>query len=114
MSDILTNEIYNSYDYVSRYSNFPFYYNTRDKKYVGGLTAYLDDSTLYSLYTVQQGDTFDNLALRFYNNPTLFWIICSFNHIQNPYIKLKVGQKIKIPSISNIKFDVNGRGVTNQ
>lgn len=107
---VLKHETYNSYSYVSRYSSFPFYYHTVDNKYVGGITAYLDDSTIYTLYTVKQGDTLDNLALEFYNNPTLFWIICSFNHIRDPYLPLKVGEKLKIPSISNIKYNINGRG----
>lgn len=107
--EILKNKQYKDYSYVSRYAPFPYYYNTRDNKYVSALTAYLDDTTIYSLYTVKQGDTLDSIALYFYNNPTLYWIICSFNHIRDPYIKLEVGQKLKIPSIANIQYDLNGR-----
>ena len=107
--DILTNKYYKEYSYVSRYAPFPCYYNTNDNKYVTGLTAYLDDSTAYTLYTVKQGDTIDRLALEFYNNPTLYWIICSFNHIRDPYTKLTEGTKLKIPSIATIKYNINGR-----
>ena len=107
--EILTEKLFKEYSYVSRYSSFPCYYNKRDDRYVNGLTAYLTDKTPYRLHTIERGDTLDNLALHYYNNPTLYWIICSFNHITNPYIKLKEGDQIKIPNISNIEFDVEGR-----
>lgn len=104
--DVLTNKSYKDYARISRYSPFPYYYHTKDDKYIVGTTAYLKDTTVYTLYTVQRGDTLDSLALEFYNNPTLYWIICSFNRIQDPFIELKEGQKLKIPSISNIEFDI--------
>lgn len=106
---VLKNKTFKDYSYVSRYSAFPQYYNTRKQSYVSGLTSYLDDTTAYTLYTVKHGDTFDTLALYFYNNPTLYWVICSFNHIKNPYTKLCEGDKLKIPSLSNIQYDINGR-----
>ena len=104
--NVLTNKSYKDYTRLSRYSPFPYYYHTKDKKYIGGTTAYLRDDTVYTLYTVQRNDTFDSLALEFYNNPTLYWVICSFNHIQDPYKKLVEGETLKIPSISNIEFDI--------
>lgn len=103
---VLTNKTYKDYEKLSRYSPFPYYYHTIDDKYIYGTTAYLKDTTPYFSYTVKRGDTFDSLALEFYNNPTFFWIICSFNHIQDPYIELEEGQLIKIPSISTIEFDM--------
>ena len=103
---VLTNKSYRQYNKISRYSVFPYYYHTKDDKYVYGKTAYLKDTTLYSIYTVKRNDTFDSIALEFYNNPTLYWVICSFNHIQDPFLPLKEGQTLKIPSISNIEFDI--------
>ena len=105
----LTNKSYKQYDYVSRYSPFPYYYNKQDNKYVSGITASLDTTTIYTMHTVVAGDTFDTLALKYYNNPTLYWVICSFNHIADPYKKLNVGDMLKIPTLSNIKFDFDGR-----
>ena len=107
---VLKNKSYKTYDKLSRYGNFPYYYHSIDNKYIYGLTAYLDDTTLYTMHTIRQGDTLDNLALHYYNNPTYYWIIASYNHIQNPYKALIVGSKIKIPSISNIEFDIEQRG----
>lgn len=109
--DVLNNKSYKDYSYTSRYSPFPYYYHTKDGKYTYGVTAYLDDTTVYHMHTVVQGDTIDKLALHYYNNPTLFWVICSFNRIRNPYVKLTVGQQLKIPSIANIKYDMDGRSV---
>lgn len=105
----LTEKSYKEYDSLSRYSNFPYYYHREDNKYVYGITAYLKDTTVYTNYTVKQGDTLDNLALEYYNNPTYYWIICSFNHIRNPFKPLVVGSVLKIPSISNIEFDTEKR-----
>ena len=103
--DILTNKSYRSYDYFCRYSSFPYYYNTEDEKYIYGTTAYLDDSTPYTLYKVQKTDTWDSMALKFYNSPTFFWILCDFNRVQNPYEMPEVGTLIKVPALTNIKFN---------
>ena len=103
--DILKNKAYKQYDNMSRYAIFPYFYHSRDEKYVYGTTAYLKDTTPYSLYTVKKFDTLDSIAFEFYNNPTLYWVICSFNHIQDPFIELKEGQKLKIPSMSSIEYD---------
>lgn len=104
--EVLKNKSYTDSDQLSRYTPFPYYYHTKDNKYVRGITSYLKDTTVYSLYEVQQGDTFDSIALEYYNNPTLYWIICSFNHIQDPFTELQIGQKLKIPALSNIEFDI--------
>ena len=107
--NILSNKTYKEYSYISRYTPFPYYYNNNRKNYECALTAYVDDSTIYTLYTVVNGDTLDSIALRFYNNPTLFWVICSFNRILDPFKDLEVGTTIKVPKLSNINYDFVGR-----
>lgn len=102
--DVLENKSYKQYSKLSRYAGVPYYYHTVDQKYIYGKTSYLDDTTPYTLYKVQVNDTWDRIALEFYNNPTLYWIICSFNRITDPYSKPEVGASIKIPSISTIEF----------
>lgn len=96
---------YKTYTKLSRYNNFPYFYNILDNKYIYGTTAYLKDTTPYTIHTVQQNDTLDTLALFYYNNPTYFWIIADFNRILDPYESLKIGSQIKIPSFSNIEFE---------
>ena len=43
--DILTNKQYLQYDYISRYSSFPVYYNKEDKKWIYSLTKHLNNTT---------------------------------------------------------------------
>lgn len=102
--EILTNKKYRTYEGISRYSAFPIYYHNTDKKWVGGTTQYLRDDTSFSYYRTQVGDTWDNLALYYYNNPTLYWVICSFNHVQNPFKEPEEGTLLKIPTLSNIQY----------
>ena len=102
--NVLKNERYLVYEKLSRYSQFPYYYNTLDNKYICGTTSYLNDTTQYILYNVKERDTYDSISLEAYNNPTYYWVICSFNHIQDPFSKPVPGTQIKIPVISDIKF----------
>lgn len=102
--DILTDKQYKSYNYFSRYTGFPFYYNLNDNKYIYGTTAQLRQNNSYALHKVKKGESFDSIALDYYNNPTFFWVICDFNKIQDPYIKLEQGEILKIPVLSNVTF----------
>lgn len=104
--DALIEKTYRNYDYISRYTSFPYYYHEEDDKYIYGTTAQLEDSIGYVEHIVGKFDSFDSLALKYYNNPTLYWVICDFNKIQDPYQELVMGQRIRIPSLSNITFNV--------
>lgn len=104
--EVLTDKKYREYSGISRYSAFPIYYNNNDKKWVGATTSYLRDDTPYNSYRVEAGDTYDNLALRFYNNPTLYWAICSFNKVQDPFKDPEVGVILRIPVLSTISFNI--------
>lgn len=105
--DILKDRQFKTYDYVSRYSSFPFYYNTQDRKYVYGTTSQLNQDITYILYEVKARDTLDSIALDYYNNPTFFWIIADFNQIQDPYTELVEGTQIKIPTLSEVSFETD-------
>lgn len=103
--EVLKDKAYRRYDYISRYTGFPYYYNAVDNKYIYGTTGQIVKDIPYVLHIAQQRDTFDTLALKYYGNPTLYWVICDFNDIQDPYTDIEVGQKIKIPSLSSISFE---------
>lgn len=103
---VLKNKVYNNEARLSRYTPFPYYYHSIDDKYVRGTVSYLKDTTPYTLHVVGNYESFDSLALKYYKNPTLYWIICSFNRIQDPYTELEVGTTIKIPSLSTIEFEL--------
>lgn len=100
----ITDKSYKEYDYISRYSTFPYYYNPEDGKYMQGMTGQLNDKSTYVLYKVKQNDTLDTIALDMYSNSTYFWVIADFNRIRDPFKRLGVGSLLKIPTLSNIKF----------
>lgn len=102
--DVLKDKRLKSYDKLSRYSTFPYYYHIIDEKYIYGTTNHLKSNTSYQNYTIKRGDSLDKLALMFWNNPTLYWVIADFNRIQDPFIDLPEGYIIKIPILSNIEF----------
>lgn len=102
--DVLIYKQYKDYDYFSRYVSFPFYYHTEDKKFIYGTTSQIKEDIKYVLHRVATNETIDSIALDYYNNPSFFWAICDFNKIQDPYIKLEVGQTLKIPVLSDISY----------
>lgn len=103
--DVLKDKQYKSYIYISRYTPFPYYYNTQDDKYVYGLTKQLDKDVPYVLHSVVQSDTLDSLSLKYYGRPDLYWIIASYNDITDAFITLYPKYTtIKVPSLSSIKY----------
>ena len=51
--DVLVNKAYRTYDKVSRYTNFPYYYNVIDKKYIYGVTRPLAKDIPYIIHIVK-------------------------------------------------------------
>jgi len=103
--DILKDKKYEVYSYTCRYTTVPYYYNTLDEKYVYGTGTPLSKETSYISHKVTQTDTLDSLALKYYNNPTLYWAIAYFNDIQDSFINLVDNYKtLKIPQIAGIEF----------
>lgn len=103
--NVLRNKQYKQYDYISRYSSFPLYYNSEDEKYIYGLTKQLLSSTTYIAHTLAMSDTLDSIALLYYGRPDLYWIIADYNRIADPYIKLTSKYiSVKVPVLSNIEF----------
>ena len=103
--DKLKNKKYNQFDYVSRHSSDPYYYDTEFNTEVYGISQQLLKDTPWVAHDVKQEDNLDALALKYYNNPTYWWIIAKYNDIWDPFINLKEHFDIlKIPSISSIVF----------
>lgn len=100
----LSNKTYKQYNYICRYSAFPCYYNVEDKKFIQGVTGYLSEDNSYLIHKVKQGDTFDSLSLQYYNSPLHYWVIMDFNHLQDPFQSLKIGDHLKIPTLNGIAF----------
>ena len=102
--DKLKNRRYGNFNYISRYTGVPYYYDTESKKDIYGLIKPMLKNSAWVAHKVKPGDNLDALALKYYNNPTYWWIIAMFNNI-DPFDKLiEHYDIIKIPSISSITF----------
>lgn len=103
--DTLINKNYVHYDYLSRYEQVPTYYDTIEQRYVSGIGKNIDKNRSYFTYKVKPDDTLDKIALKYYNNPTYWWILAYFNDIQDALVDLAANfSVIKIPNIVNIDF----------
>ena len=104
--NILKDKTRKSYEYISRYAEFYYYYNIEDQKYMYGTTQQLSPSTAYVTVKVDQSTTLDGLADKYYGRPDYFWIIADFNRINDPFMKLYPAfESIKIPNIGAIEFE---------
>lgn len=70
--DTLKNKNYTSYDYLSRYSDVPEYYDTLEGKEISGIGTNMKTDTEAFTHRLVESDTLDSLALKYYNNPT-YW-----------------------------------------
>jgi hypothetical protein len=86
---------------MARYNNIPTFQTTTDPKRRYTVVKYpsitLGESDLY-VYT-NQGDRFDILALNYYGDSSLWWIINRANSNQpSDSLYPRVGAQIRIPS----------------
>lgn len=105
MPDYLKNKNYKSYENISRYASFPYYYHTKDDKYIYGITSHIDKDISYVVHKIKQGDTLDNLSLTYYGRPDYYWMIADYNDIQDPYEELFGNyEKLLIPTFTSITY----------
>ena len=103
--DTLKNKNYASFDYLSRYTDTPYYYDTLKDKQIFGIGTNMKTNTEFVTHKVKNNDTLHNLSLKYYNNPTFWWVIAYFNDIQDPFKQLSDKYTtLKIPSIASIEF----------
>lgn len=106
--EILTNKTAKTGQYFSRNNGFYYYYNKLDNKNQLSTKAWLGRTANVqeTRYIVKEGDTYDMLALTFYNNPTYYWIICDYNRIIDPFVEPKKGDILYIPTLgTNLQFE---------
>lgn len=103
--DDLKNKKYATFEYTSRYTGIPYYFNKRDGREIFGLSKNMYKDVPWVAHKVKPTDTLDSLALKYYNNPTYWWVIAYFNDIQDAFIHLiDKYSVIKVPSMRNIIF----------
>jgi len=72
-------------------------------RYLMTRTLYINGSNvanndLYTNYNVQNNDHWTLISYKFYGLIDLWWLICKFNEIKNPYEIPVPGTMIKIPT----------------
>lgn len=103
--DTLNKKRFETFNYVCRYTPVPYYFDTLGKRDVYGLTSNMVKTTAHYTHKVKDDDTLHGLALKYYNNPSYWWVIAYFNDIQDAFVKLSDHyQVLQIPSISSIEF----------
>lgn len=103
--DELKHKAYHAADYTCRTNGVPSYYNEKDRRWVMGIGSNMKKDNAWLAHKIKQEDTFDSLALEYYNNPSYWWVIAYFNDIDDPFAKLAdLGDIIRIPNISGIEF----------
>jgi hypothetical protein len=101
----LKNKNYANFDYFSRYSHIPYYYDSLNDKEIYGIGSNMKNNSEFLTHKVSNRDTLHSLALKYYNNPTFWWVIAYFNDIQDSFIQLSDKYTlIKIPNISSVEF----------
>lgn len=72
---------------------------------------YLDKISLFDLYDIEDGETPDSIAAKFYNRPELCWIIMLFNE-RYDYIKDFPLSSRELERYIDEKYGPDGRGQT--
>jgi hypothetical protein len=104
--DTLKTKRFLNFGYIARGSGVTIYYDTLKERDITGIGKDLSKDTPYFTYEVKDRDTLDSIALKYYNNPTFWWIIAMFNDIQDAFIdNLKARYPIlQIPNIATLVF----------
>jgi len=56
------------------------------------------DQSMYKEYVVMENDSWTSISYRFYDTIELWWLICKFNGVKNPFYELTAGTVLKIPN----------------
>lgn len=102
--DTFKDKNYISATYNCRYSTVPFYFDTLGGHYVFGIGTAVNKNTESVIHKVRQGENLDMLALKYYNNPTLWWAIAYFNNFLDAFEPLVPDTLLKIPAIASLEF----------
>lgn len=108
--DTLKNKRFLTYGYLSRYNGAPVFYDTLNNKDCMGIIKDMSPDTVSFSHPVKETDTLDALALKYYNNPTYWWVIAMFNNIQDAFIDLYGNYTVlQIPNLATVGFTANKR-----
>ena len=72
------------------------YFNLCKNIYFDNIDS-MSSESVYN-YIILEDDSWTNISYKFYNTYKLWWLICKFNGIINPFNELTPGTVIKIPT----------------
>lgn len=98
---------------TSRLRMFPILKEWNDERFINIFRSYVIDQKIkdkddyWYTYTVDTDDWWDNISSKYYDTPSLWWVICSLNDIVNPMEEIEEGQVIKVLKEENLYIVFN-------
>jgi nucleoid-associated protein YgaU len=85
---------------INRYQNIPIIKNSEGTRYYKDNKYPRIPLTVNDIYVITTiGDRFDLLALQYYNDPSLWWVISSANeNLPQNSLYIPVGTQLRIPT----------------
>ena len=62
---------------------------------------------LFTIYQVKANDTWTGISYKVYETIDLWWLICKFNDVKNPFDELVEGRILRIPSEELVDIILN-------
>ena len=89
---------------MNRYYDIPLFPNEEGKLYSRNVIFPIIQPSASDIYVISTaGDRFDTLALEYYQDPSLWWIIAGINNTKKDSLTIKPGIQLRIPmNIENI------------
>lgn len=85
----------NMFDVIQRGPNS--YFNI-SKTIIFNNVEFIEPENFYQ-YQLKETDTWTGISFKYYKTYKLWWLICKFNDIKNPFRQIIPGKIIKIPSL---------------
>ena len=83
---------------MNRYKDIDIVQNTEGKKYRRNVIFPKLERTSTDIYVITTaGDRYDTLALTYYNDSSLWWIIASANNRNKDSLAVRPGVQLRIP-----------------
>jgi hypothetical protein len=97
------------YDFANLFhiieKNEKSYFNICDTIRIVNLDKISPD--FYTVYEASDADSWASISFIFYKTVKLWWLICKFNNIKNPFVQLKGGDLIKVPDSRIVESILN-------
>jgi hypothetical protein len=84
---------------MERYSENTILKNKNGKRFLSTTLLPVIEPSIDDIYIIGQiGDRLDNLAFKYYNDSTIWWVIARANNIGKGDLVVPIGEQIRIPN----------------